>query len=198
MAIYSKEKFDVLEINVFEEEDLIANHRRKIQEIFGPPTKHRRVDLENLIKYVFLMYDRRTPMVEFFSQVDERKKNCALLAGYEDVNHVRVLEIMSLEDEVAQEFIYKLIKHQKGMVWSALVTNCELFWQYQRELLIPISISKDDKNKLDGMKVKGALAKEVDIILERINGYTDDLFGEDIALIKVLSPTSPEQIADVL
>ena len=186
---------DTFQINVYEEEDLLRTHQKKINDIFGSQSKYKRSDFEKLIKYIFFMYDKKTPMVEHYSDVNERKEQCAIMAGYEDIKKESVLQIFSLENEVARELIFKLLKHQKGMAWSALVTNCELFWQYQREILSPIEISKDDKNKLDGLKVKGYLAGEVDVILNRINSYTEKLFGDDEDALTMLSPTSPESMS---
>ena len=79
-----------------------------------------------------------------------------------------------------------------------LVSNEEVLWQYQQELLSPITDFRQDKEKLQALDIKSKLMNECDSMIKRIEGYEDKIYGDDDKLRNAIKNiTSPENIAYV-
>lgn len=200
MAVFSDEAFNNLCVPIYKEEDVLEKYKYDLKKIFGGLFKHRRVDLEKLVKYVIYMYDLSSPMRELFTDMSIRKTECAMLAGYDIKKDEKRLErIYILEDRDIVEMISSYLKFQNHKTWAMLTTNEEVLWQYQKELLQPITEFKQDKEKLQALDIKSKLMNESDSIINRIKNYEDKIFGDNKEVQSKLkqAKTSPETIAYV-
>ena len=198
MAIFTKETFEDLFINVYEQKNIIKKNLDKITDAFGLVVDIR-PDIEKLLKYIIYMYDKNTPMRELYQELQERKVECALLSGYSEKKDKTTLEeLYNLTDKRACELISSFLKYQNHKSWALLVSNEEVLWQYQQELLNPITDFRQDKEKLQALEIKSKLMNECDSIIKRIEGYEEKIYGDDKKLKDAMkNVTSPENIAYV-
>ena len=198
MAIFTKESFEDLFINVYEQKNIIKKNLDKITDAFGLVVDIR-PDIEKLLKYIIYMYDKNTPMRELYQELQERKIECALLSGYNEKKDKTILEeLYNLTDKRACELISSFLKYQNHKSWALLVSNEEVLWQYQQELLNPITDFRQDKEKLQALEIKSKLMNECDSIIKRIEGYEEKIYGDDKKLKDAMkNVTSPENIAYV-
>tara|TARA_R100001463_G_scaffold28672_3_gene65641 strand:- start:9439 stop:10071 length:633 start_codon:yes stop_codon:yes gene_type:complete len=198
MAIFTKETFEELFINVYEQKNIVKKNLDKVTDAFGLVVDIR-PDIEKLIKYIIYMYDKNTPMRELYQELQERKVECALLSGYSEKKDKTILEeLYNLTDKRACELISSFLKYQNHKSWALLVSNEEVLWQYQQELLNPITDFRQDKEKLQALEIKSKLMNECDSIIKRIEGYEEKIYGDDKKLKDAMKNiTSPENIAYV-
>lgn len=198
--ILDKKSFANLCIPVYGEKDILTKYDRLIKKVFPGLYKIRRVDIDSLICYIVFMYDMQSPMRKFFSDIDERKKECAVLAGYDlQADKARVGRLFDFTDKNITEMTTSFLKYQNNKAWAILQSNEEVLWQYHQELLNPITNFKQDKEKLQALEIKSKLMNECDAIIKRIEMYEDKIFGGDQRLISQVNsaPASPESIAYV-
>ena len=198
MAIFTKETFEDLFINVYEQKNIIKKNLDKITDAFGLVVDIR-PDIEKLLKYIIYMYDKNTPMRELYQELQERKIECALLSGYSEKKDKTILEeLYNLTDKRACELISSFLKYQNHKSWALLVSNEEVLWQYQQELKNPKTDFRQDKEKLEALEIKSKLMNECDSIIKRIEGYEEKIYGDDKKLKDAMkNVTSPENIAYV-
>lgn len=198
--LLEKKSFSKLAVPVYGEKKVLEKYEKLVKKIFPQLYLVRRKDLEELIKYVVLMYDINSPMRKFFNDVDERKRECAVLAGYSfETDGTRLKKIFDFTDKNIMDLVTNYLKYQNNKVWAILQSNEEVLWQYNQELLNPITNFKLDKEKLQALDIKSKLMNECDNIIKRIEEYEQKIFGGDQQLIEAAksSPTSPESIAYV-
>lgn len=198
--ILSKELFDNMIINPFGDDFNIEDHREKLNEIMGGVWKKRSASVEKGIKYILYMYDIGSPMRRQYSNMTQRKEECAVLAGFKldrqkDANDAK--KLYNFEDDIYTNFVVEFLKHQHNKTWSLLVSNEEVLYQIQAELMKPVTLSRGDKETLQGYEVKDKLMERCDSIIKRIEAYEDKIFGQDKLLLEKVksSPITPEQIA---
>ena len=186
MALFNKEEFLDLAIPVLS--DNLAKNPI-IKQVFGNLPSS---DIP-LIIYVGLMYDQKSPLRLKISNIQERKEEAAEMAGLKGDNS----DIFDLKDANILKYINIYLRHQSSKVWSILAANEEVLWQYQGELLSPITAYKTDKDKLQALEIKSKLMAECDAIIKRIESYEDKLFGDTKEKKKEILNLTPETIANV-
>jgi len=198
MAIFEKENFNRLYIDIYDKKNVIKNNLEKITNAFGLVDDSRN-DIEKLIKYIMYMYDKNSPMREMYQELEERKTECALLSGYKESKDKKILkELFNLTDKRACKLISSFLKFQNHKTWAMLLSNEEVLWQYQQELLRPITDFRQDKEKLQALDIKSKLMNECDSMIKRIEGYENKIYGDDNKLKEEMkNATSPENIAYV-
>lgn len=185
MALFKSDDFDKILINV--EGDNLEKDAL-VHQIFGKISK---ADVP-VIRYVALMYDKHSPLRGKITSLGERKKEAAELAGATnkealyDLSYPRIIE-----------FVHLYIRFQSDKIWAAMTANEEVLWQYQKELLTPITAYKTDKDKLGALEIKTKLMNECDAIIRRIDAYEEKLFGDEKEKrVEVINYT-PEIIANI-
>ena len=198
MAIFEKENFNRLYIDIYDKKNVIKNNLEKITNAFGLVDDSRN-DIEKLIKYIMYMYDKYSPRREMYQELEERKTECALLSGYKESKDKKILkELFNLTDKRACKLISSFLKFQNHKTWAMLLSNEEVLWQYQQELLRPITDFRQDKEKLQALDIKSKLMNECDSMIKRIEGYENKIYGDDNKLKEEMkNATSPENIAYV-
>lgn len=186
MALFNKEEFSDLAIPVLDD-NLAKNPILK--QVFGNLPSS---DIP-LIIYIGLIYDQKSPLRLKISNIQERKEEAAEMAG---LKH-DLEDIFDLKDANLLKYINLYLRHQSSKVWSILAANEEVLWQYQGELLSPITAYKTDKDKLQALEIKSKLMAECDAIIKRIESYEDKLFGDTKEKKKEILNLTPETIANV-
>ena len=133
-------------------------------------------------QYVIYFYDKNTPLRSLYPDVDQRKQQAAVLAGF-DLEKDRVLlnKMFTLADKPLTNAVISFIRFQNSRAWSGLVANEQLLWETQENLMRRFDEFKDSKQLLDAVKVKTQISETADKIMILINKYEAELFAGDDA-----------------
>jgi hypothetical protein len=135
-----------------------------------------RPDKTKLIRYVMAMYDQRSPLIKSITDINQRKREAAIVSGY-DLSDAKLKAIFDFTDEDLVNLVLEFLKDQNSFYWSMIVSNEQAFLEYQKALLSEVSLEKD-KDKLQSLQIKGKLMEECHKIAERVEGYYAKIFGD--------------------
>ena len=189
MAFFSEKDFKELMIPIYDK-DLSKNAsiKRMFPRIIA-------ADIPLLI-YVSLMYDQKSPLKQKIANITERKKEAVAIAGIKATKD-ELSDIFDLNNDKLVEYINIYLRSQSSKIWAAMVANEEVLWQYQQELLTPITVYKNDKDKLQALEIKSKLMQECDSIIKRIDAYEEKLFGDTKDKLEKIVAFTPESIANI-
>ena len=187
MALFLDTDFDDLTLNVL---DKNLNKNPLVKQIFGEGVSS--MDL-TIIRYIVLLYDVKSPLRLKIPDILNRKEECAEMVGLKSGRE----ELFDLSHPKVLSYINQYLRYQSSKVWSVLMANEEVLWQYQNELLTPITQFKTDKDKLQALEIKSKLMAECDAIIKRIESYEEKLFGDNKEKKDQILNMTPEAIANV-
>ena len=149
---------------------------------------------DRMMRYVLLMYDMKSPLREFYPELDKRKQFAASMAGYdidtEDVTSLFDFKIKQDDEEVAYDellnLIIKYLKYQNNYVWSMIVSNEQAFYEFNKRVMIPVDGARD-KDILQAVDIKNKLMDAQDVIVQRLQKYLRELTGEDEKLEQTIT-----------
>lgn len=156
------------------------------------------IDKDKLIRYIVLMYDKGSPLVKRFSNLDQRKKEAFAIAGYTALDPI--LETYK-EFKVPEftEMVTEFLIYQSDYAWMMLISNEQTFYEFQKTLLQESAMIRNDKDKISAIASKAKLMEESENMVSRIETYRKQIFVEDkvIEASKRVS-SSPEEMAKML
>jgi hypothetical protein len=156
-----------------------------------------RNDKDKLIRYIIYMYDKSSPLVKRYNNLDRRKQEAAHLAGYtQDDPSLKTYK--DFQDQEFSDMVVDFLIYQNNYTWTMLVSNEQTFYEFQKTLLQESSMIRNDKDKINAIASKSKLMEESDKIVERINSYYKQVFVED-KLIETAKrvASSPEEMARI-
>lgn len=173
--------------------------------VVGSKSRHKNESYRaKLVRYIFYMYDKESPLWEGFPDIIERKNEAASLAGFDIIGQKDTLQsIFLLDDIFLSNSVVAFIRYQHSNDLSALIVNEQSLYEMQASLLERMDDFKDDKAKVDHFKTKAALMKAQDDILELNDKYKSRIWrGDEDAYDKTMEigfgrPTTPEKIAKI-
>lgn len=186
MALFKDSDFERIHIPIFSK-DIVKDDT--VIQIFGELNPSQ----SSVIKYVALMYDHNSPMRNKIPDISERKEECAEVAGLKSGRE----KIFDLSDDNVVGYINTYLRYQSSKLWAILAANEEVLWQYQQELLTPITNYKNDKDKLQALEMKSKLMQECDAIVKRIESYEQKIFGDNFERKEDILAFTPESIANI-
>lgn len=133
---------------------------------------------DQLIRFIVLCYDRRSPYVEKIDNIMERKVAVLNFLRIPTVGGTFPDDIQSIiksADSKTAKMVYQFCKFQDSLTYFALVTTVEAYIGMNERLGEEISTAKDSK---DTAEVMIKLSK----IEERIDTLSDKLFKKDNAM----------------
>lgn len=141
---------------------------------------------DKMLRYVLMMYDMKSPLREYYPELDKRKQFAASLAGYDldkdDVTALFDFKVKSGDEDIAYEelldLIVKYLKYQNNYVWSMIVSNEQAFYEFNKRVMIPVE-GQRDKDILQAVDIKNKLMDAQDVIVQRLQKYLRELTGED-------------------
>jgi hypothetical protein len=185
--------------------DSVVNYRnRKITvetEVDGKIVKRKIkapiLDLENILKYVFYVYDIRSPLIKQTRELSKRKEWGVALSNLKKVaNTDRVADIISNNDPHVIEIAVEFLTRYQPVKWTMICSYEQQFKEFQSTLMKKTSDVKDDKDLVTAINAKSALLEKSDKIAERLTELYKEVFTEDLASVaRVMSKTSPEKRA---
>lgn len=159
---------------------------------------YKKKDRPELVRYILLMYDKNSPFVRNFSSYEKRQVETAAFVGYPADKKKLVNErLFELKDEDVINMIIDFCKLMADLKWTALISNLQTFYQYQKAIYEEVVDVKGDTDKLKAAEIKSKLLKECDQIIERVEQYEKDIFIGDNNLMDLAKPRriSPELLA---
>lgn len=171
--IFNTKDFTDLKYKVFEKEP------SKIKElsVLGFD-KINRPDKDNLIRYVMAMYDQRSPVIRVFTDLAMRKKESAIVSGYDlDKDQAILTGLFDMTDTDLQELTMAFLKEENIFEWSMIVSNEQVFYELQKALIT--EVVAESKDKLQSLQLKGKIMDECDTIAERVARYYQKVFGDE-------------------
>lgn len=152
-------------------------------------------DVDNLIRYMAVLYDKKSPLIKLFPDLELRKREAALLAGYNLEDTSKIESLFSFTDPVLQAFTLYFLEEQNNMWFCNLISNEQTFYEYQKALMSEAKLATD-KDKMATLMLKSKLQDECDKIAERVDNYYTKVYGEGEEKAKAKTKDfSPEQMA---
>ena len=150
-----------------------------------------------IVKYICYMYDQSSPMKKHYPELNQRKKECSNLSGLAKNENIESV-MMSMDSELFVLSIDEFLKYQNNRVWSMIVSNEEVFYEYQSKLLIKTEEERD-KDLLQALQIKSKIMNDMDEINKRLEAYYDKLYqgDQELAAKVVVKNITPEDIADL-
>jgi len=164
-----------------------------IHEILGPVNEEDGY-LDNLLRYIIMVYDPRSPLVVNEKDLGLRKQSAADLAGLSVMGDENVEAVFTCQYNNISELIAGYLRRfAKSKEWAAICAFEFTFWESIKELMEPIN-GDNSKQILDSVQKKAAIKQEVDLDIKRLDMYYRQFFGQDEELIKK-KRTTPEMLA---
>lgn len=185
MALFKDSDFADLLIDI---NDKALDKNLLVKQIFGTISKS---DIP-LIRYISLIYDQRSPLRQKLANIQSRKEEASRISGINNAD-----DIFDLNEEKMIAYINAYLRFQSSKVWAIMTSNEEVLWQYQQELMKPITDFKNDKDKLQALEIKSKLMSECDSIIKRIESYEDKIFGDATDKKDEIINYTPESIANI-
>jgi hypothetical protein len=158
-----------------------------------------RPDIDKLIRYTMVLYDKRSPAIKQFSNLQLRKNEAAIAAGYDLQSDAKILEkLFDFTDKELQILAIEFLKDQNDMYWCMITSNEQTFYEYQKALLSEVTLFTTEKDKLSALQIKAKLMDDCDTIAERVESYYGRVFGDGDANKKAKEQRSftPEGMAN--
>lgn len=154
------------------------------------------LDLDRLLRYVMVLYDKKSPLIKSFTKLDQRKKEAAVLAGY-DIDKPEVMEpLFNFTDPLLQAFALHFMEEQNDMWFCNLMSAEQTFYEYQRALMAEVKLVVGDKDKMSTLMLKSKIQDECDKLAERVETYRTKVYGEgEEKQVAKTRDFSPEGIA---
>lgn len=151
--------------------------------------------MSKLSDYVELVYGKDSELVSRYSILKQRKRQASMKLGLSKAESKRFEE---LRDKRVVSAICRFLRKQDERLWSLIVTNEEVFEEYEREVLTTVTSERGDKDKLQALEVKAKLMAEMNKIHNRLRGYYNELAGGDEAVAeaaRVSRKMTPEMLS---
>lgn len=173
--------------------------------IVGPKNRHKDISYQaKLCRYIFVLYDKNTPLWQTHPDIISRKKEAASLAGFDIINQTDTLDkVYKLDDIFLTKSVTSFIKYQYSYELAALIANEQVLFDIQESLMEHMDDFKDDKDKVSHYKTKIELAQKQDSLLEMNAKYRDLIWKEDDSAYEKTMELEygravfPEQIAKI-
>lgn len=158
-----------------------------------------RNDKDKVIRYIVLMYDKNSPLVKQYPNLEIRKNSALALAGF--VTGDPSLEVYKeFKDDDFADMVIDFLKFQNDYIWMMLCSNEQTFFEFQKTLMLEAAMIRNDKDKISAISAKAKLMEESDNIVNRIINYRKQIFSEDVIIEKSSKrvASSPEEMAKML
>ncbi len=197
-----EERFDVLRFNVVRiphGKDLLYDPEFGIRELRSLDSfqNYDEGDKNKIIRYILLMHDKKTPLRRDIADLQERKEQAAILAGFDlEKNEERLEEIFTLSDDRVADMIIEWMEFQGNRLVVMIDTNEQMFFDFNRAALEKVSDVNNDKQKMDAVMVKAKLSEECEKIDARLEIFYEKLYGDpDVIEVVQRRKFTPESMA---
>jgi hypothetical protein len=146
-------------------------------------------DLGVAIKYVLLMYDKRSPLFRLERNIKKRKEIAGALAefpkhpGSQNKLYPVYQDIMDGKVPEVQRMVVRFIIHQKDLKYSQYARLCETYYQlYAMSMINVLDAGVSPKEFTQTIKDKQAIEEQLTRLSDKIDDLYDDIFMRDDSL----------------
>jgi hypothetical protein len=181
LSLVSDRDFDNMTINVMRKDTIPSEHVFfKQRPVFSGKMK---VDKNILIRYITLMYDPKSPLINKINEHIERKKASAVIAGWRPKNDntwaPEVEDILYCRDPKVNDCIIEYLRGLQNDLWSALCAAREALYVVLHDLMENKDHTRLDvkgktykgtsKTPVEIAKVRADLDEKAELMAERLN-----------------------------
>lgn len=136
-----------------------------------------------VIRYIMYAYDPGSDLVDLYPEDLKQRKEAALIeAGFErnkkDEFDQELIALMELRDEKVLEMIFAYLKIINNKLWMMIVSTEEMFLEYQKLIMKPISAQGDkEKDTITAADMKKKLREECNSMFNDLQKYYKTFFG---------------------
>lgn len=153
--------------------------------------------LVKAIKYLVFMYDKNTPLVSKYPDIDERKKVAVDLADLTKQYNQDIIDKLVDLREPFFGILMQMLKKQNEPVFNMLVTQEELFHECMSKMLQKVE-EDSSSDELSALEKKGKISNLMEETIDRIDRFRSRYYGNDDDLAEKGRKhynTTPESIA---
>lgn len=194
---YSAKDFGACNFNPMTEEPMLTGYPQLTEII--PVEWYAERFLDNIIRYVVMVYDPYSPLIFNERDLNYRKGLAAELSGFDMEEGEIMVKIYNCSYSFVPDLILRyLMRFAKSKEWAAICAFEYTYWESIKELMVPIE-GADSKKKLESVQKKSAIKVEIDMDIQRLERYYRTFLGQDDELMnKVKMKMTPEAIANSL
>lgn len=151
-----------------------------------------------LVRYIIYLYDIKTPLREYYKNINQRRKIALDLSGYNNkqLDPLKKKRVVEAIDSDVVDTIHCFIKHQNNRNYSQLILCENSFWDYQQMLTVPVDRNADKRE----IERREMIRKECRSLQDEITNIEYKIFGSDKETIDLISEarrmrTTPEHMA---
>lgn len=168
-----------------QEVENLAHEHPKLKEIYSWVTYNDDIPVNNLLCYLLFLYSPDSPVNKRYGiPLIERKSQALLLAGFGHLRHRNgewtddvTSYLIELRNDAVINMIVDYLKMLNQKVWTEMNTLEQELEEATRLRLRPVS-SIDDKATLQAADIKGKLRRESKEIIELLNVYSRQFYGD--------------------
>jgi hypothetical protein len=185
-STYTSRDFEGLKYNVMEAKGNLFEAVPKLSE-FDSFVQCKADDRDELIRYIVLMYDKKSPIIATNRNPEAKHLEAVRLS--------KLNRVGDFSDEI-MDMVIEFLKDQNDLWWALIVSNEATFWDYQRMIAQPIEQFDGDKDRLGATSLKTKLLIDSEQIANRLEAYYPKVFIEQRIIEKAKSrQLTPETIA---
>lgn len=137
-------------------------------------------DDDKVLRYIMMVYDDNSPLIKGENNVNYRKEIAGRLAGFNEFKDSQFNGMVDCSDlEFVHSVVQYLILFQKPRLWVMIVSNEQMFIEYNQRLMQPIKSSEKEKDEMQSILIKSKLREELNFINKDLDVYYQQLFGID-------------------
>lgn len=179
--MYSEKDFSNCMFPPLAKKEMVVAYPRLLE--IAPPDSKSLPFFDNVLRYVCMLYDPKSPLITGERDLNYRKTVAAELAGFDSENEEFLQELFESKLDwattLAMRFLIRFIKQRQ---W-ALICSIEMaYWEGVQRIMRPIEKGTGDKKDYDELKaleVKAKLKDEAEKDLKRLDTLYKSFFNED-------------------
>lgn len=154
---------------------------------------------DRLLRYIFAMYDPKSPLLKDYPDTTSRKSAAAAIAGF-NMKDVGILDkLYCCDSDYMVGVIVNFLRHIiQSRLWASIVADEQLFWEFITRLMKPIS-ELSDKDDVNAIEKKMKVSEGKESVSSQIESNWTKFLGDDEELKKKVKKQnfSPEFMAGV-
>lgn len=160
------------------------------------------VSRETLIRYIICLYDPESPLLRDEPNLNQRKIEAAMVAGYNIEKQQDWLEkeIYPCRNEYVVYVIARYLQLRKSREFAGLMADEQTYWEFIHRLMEPVTKADKDRDLMSALDIKTKLSAAKEEINARLMANWKKFFNDDEDAMRQVSKIniwSPESMAGV-
>ena len=143
---YIKNTEFVFDISSLEHDLRITNP--KMEEMPSWKKHKNSKDFNGKVLYILFMYDKKSPFIKKFPDLETRRKNAINESGIEESI------VTEMTDKLFVSMISEFLRYQNDRLWALICMNESIFLQYSNILMQTTDDVRGDKDLVQTIKLK--------------------------------------------